>query len=612
MKHGYMGKLLRIDLSTKQIEIEEVEEDVARKYIGGSGLGAKILFEETSVDTDPLGPENILIFMTGPLTGTRTFSSDRFEVITKSPLTGTYAESNCGGHWGEKLKKSGYDGIIVLGKADRPLYIWVDDGQVRLKDASHLWGKDTFEVDEIIKKETTDTAIVVSIGQSGEKLVRIAAIMTDGKHGRAAARCGVGAVMGSKNLKAIAVTGSAKVKVAYPDKLLDLTKEITPQMKSGTLGLSEFGTSNGVVYSENIGNLPIKNWRQGKWEKGAEKITGQTIAETILTRKYRCGRCIIGCGRVIKVAQGPYQGLETGGLEYETLGMLGSNCLIDDLPAIAKANELCNRYGLDTISTGGVIAFAMEAYERGLINKKDTGGVELKWGDASALIEMVHQIGQGRGFGKLLGQGVKRAAEEIGGNAKEFAIHVKGLEFPAHDPRAKFGVALGFATSNRGACHLQAFTHDFEDGASLPDLGCPETLGRFTTKGKAEFVAKMQNLMSMFDSLICCKFVLFGGVTVEPLAKYLNFVTGWDMNVSEFLRTGERIFNLKRLYNVRCGISRKDDSLPPRILTHKRGGGTNHLPPLNIMLNDYYKYRKWDEFGIPTEEKLKELGLDEF
>jgi len=612
MKHGYMGKILRVNLNTKQIEIEEVKEDIAKKYIGGSGLGARILFKETSVDTDPLGPENILIFMTGPLTGTRTFSSDRFEVITKSPLTGIYAEADCGGHWGEKLKKSGYDGIIVLGKADRPLYIWIDDGQVRLKDASHLWGKDTFEVDEIIKKETTDTTSVVSIGQSGEKLVRIAAIITDGKHGRAAGRCGVGAVMGSKNLKAIAVTGSAKIEVAYPDKLLGLTREITPQMKSGTMALNNFGTSNGLLYCENVGDLPIKNWYQGKWEKGAEKITGQAMAETILIKNYRCGRCTIGCGRVIKVAKGPYQGTEIGGPEYETLGMLGSNCLIDDLPAIAKANELCNRYGLDTISTGGVISFAMEAYERGLINKKDTGGIELKWGNASALIEMVHQIGRRRGFGELLGKGVKRAAEEIGGNAKEFAIHVKGLEFPAHDPRAKFSVALGYATSNRGACHLQAFTSDFEDGASLPDLGYPETLDRFATKGKAEFVAKMQNLMSMFDSLKCCKFILFGGVTVEPLVKYLNFVTGWDMNVSEFLRTGERIFNLKRLYNVRCGISRKDDTLPSRILTHRRGGGTNHLPALNIMLNDYYKYRKWDEFGIPTEEKLKELGLDEF
>jgi len=312
MKCGYMGKMLRINLNTRQIEIEELTEDIARKYIGGSGLGARILFKETSVDTDPLGPENILIFMTGPLTGTRAFSSDRFEVITKSPLTGIYAEADCGGHWGEKLKKSGYDGIIVLGKADRPLYIWIDDGQVRLKDASHLWGKDTFEVDEIIKKETTDTTNVISIGQSGEKLVRIAAIITDGKHGRVAGRCGVGAVMGSKNLKAIAVTGSAKIEVAYPDKLLGLTREITPQMKSGTMALNNFGTSNGLLYCENVGDLPIKNWRQGKWEKGAEKITGQAMAETILIKNYRCGRCTIGCGRVIKVVKGPYQGTEIG------------------------------------------------------------------------------------------------------------------------------------------------------------------------------------------------------------------------------------------------------------------------------------------------------------
>lgn len=614
MTGGYMGRLVWINLSTKEVRTEKIEEEIARKYIGGSGLGAKILYEETTANTQPLDSENFLIFMTGPLTGTRVFCSDRFEVITKSPLTGIYCEADCGGHWAERLKKSGYDGIVIAGKAKTPSYIWINNGKVNIRDAHHLWGKDTFEVSRVLGKETSDSVGIVSIGEAGEKLVRFASIMADGEDGRAAGRGGVGAVMGSKNLKAIVVTGSAKVKVMYEGKLKDYIKQITAKVKDALDNLGKFGTSVGLVDLEEIGDLPLKNWYQGNWKRGAEKISGQTMAKTILTKRYYCGRCIIGCGRIVKTTQGPYkQDIELGGPEYETLAMLGSNCLVDNLPAIAKANELCNRYGLDTISTGAVIAFAMEAYERGLISKEDTEGIELVWGNAEAMIQMIHQIAQRRELGKLLGEGVVRAAKQIGGSAQEFAVHVKGLELPAHDPRAKMGTGLGYATSNRGACHVQAFTLDFEGGGvAMPDLGYPDPMERFTMEGKAEFVAKFQNLMSLLDSLKTCKFTLIGKFTVEPLVECLNYVTGWDMDVSEFLKTGERIFNLKRLYNVRCGISRKDDTLPARILTHKRGGGTNKLPFLNFMLSDYYKYRGWNEFGIPTKEKLEELGLSEF
>jgi aldehyde:ferredoxin oxidoreductase len=334
------------------------------------------------------------------------------------------------------------------------------------------------------------------------------------------------------------------------------------------------------------------------------------MAETILTNNYHCGRCVISCGRVVRAADGPYAGQEIGGPEYETLGLLGSNLLIDDLPAIAKANELCNRFGLDTISTGGVLGFAMEAYQRGLISKKDMSGVDLTWGNKEAVFSMIEMIATRKGLGSVLAEGVKAAAEQIGGIAPEFAIHVKGLEPPAHDPRAKMTVALGFATSNRGACHLQAFTHDFEEGACIPDLGSEQLIDRFAVDGKAENVYLMQNLMSMFDSLICCKFVLFADMTVEPLTQFLNYVTGWDLSPQEFMKTGDRIFTLKRMYNTRLGISRKDDTLPLRMLTHKRGGGTNALPPLGTLLNEFYQYRGWDEFGIPKIEKLKELGLE--
>lgn len=610
MLGGYTGKILDVDLTKRRVTITPTGSWSLRSYIGGSGLGAKILFDETDEHIDPLSPGNLLIFMTGPLVGTDVFSSDRFEVVTKSPLTGIYAESDCGGHWGGKLKLAGFDGIIVRGKASSPVYLWVSAGSVEIREASHLWGRDTFDTHEIVRSETNLGAEVACIGPAGERLAKIAAVMTDGVHGRAAARCGVGAVMGSKNLKAIAVFGDEKIHVADETSLRTRLREIAKHMREDTQVLGNWGTSNGLVVCEMIGDLPIRNWAQGKWPVGAEKICGQTMAKTILTKRYHCGKCVIGCGRTVQLKEGKWAGPEIGGPEYESLGMLGSNCLVDDLEAIAKANELCNRYGIDTISAGSAVAFAMEAFERGIIGPSDTDGLDLRWGSGDALVTLVKMIGERRGIGHLLGEGTRRAAEVLGKNAIEFAVHVKGLAFPAHDPRAKFSNALAYATSNRGACHLQAFSYEFENGIAMPEIGIPETLDRFGVEGKGKLVFVTQNLMSMFDSLKCCKFVIFGGLTVRPLVDCLNYVTGWDFDIDEFMKAGERIFNLKRLYNVRCGISRKDDTLPERILTLMReGGAEGKLPPLGVMLNEYYKCRGWDEFGIPTREKVKELGL---
>jgi len=419
-------------------------------------------------------------------------------------------------------------------------------------------------------------------------------------------------VMGSKNLKAIGVLGTKEVKIAHEQEFNQFIKSLTSRMIEQTEALNKYGTSTGLEYCESVGDLPIKNWYQGNWE-GAKKISGQYMAKTVLKKNYHCGRCVIGCGRTVEITEGKYKLEETAGPEYETLGMLGSNCLVDDIKVICKANELCNRYGLDTISTGSAISFCMEAYERGLVTKEDTGGLKMEWGNGDDVLGMIEKIANRQDIGKLLGEGLIKVSKEIGGNSSEFAVHVKGLDFPALDPRAKVSVALGYVTSNRGACHLQAFTHDFEDGTCIPDLGYKETLDRFETKGKAKFVIDFQHLMSMLDSLHCCKFTIFGGMTVEPLVKTLNLVTGWDFSKEDFLKTGERIFNLKRLYNVREGISRKDDTLPPRILNHPRGGGAGeNLPYLNKMLHEYYQIRGWDEFGIPTKETLKRLELEEY
>jgi aldehyde:ferredoxin oxidoreductase len=607
---GYMGKILRIDLTKKTYRAEEVSEKTVELYIGGSGLGARILYDETTPETDPLGPENPLIFAVGPLTGTRVFNSNRFEVVTRSPLTGIYAEANCGGYWGEAFKKCGYDAMVVEGASKKPVYLYLDGKGVKFEDASGLWGKETFETERFFEDKYGKDMEAAVIGPAGENLVRIANIVTDATHGRSAGRCGVGAVMGSKKLKAVVAHGKMEVPVADEEGIKEQMKFHAPLMKKDiALAINNYGTAAGVEYCEEIGNLPVKNWYQGPWPEGAKKISGQAMAKTILVDRYHCGRCVMNCGRTVTVADGPYKGVPIGGPEYETIGLLGSNLLVDDLPAIAKSNELCNRLGLDTISTGGVIGFAMEAYERGLVKKKDLGGLELTWGNARAVHEMIEMIARRKGFGDVLADGVRRAAEKVGGIAHEFAVHVKGLEPPAHDPRAKMTVAVGFATSNRGACHLQAFTHDFEEGAAIKDLGSPQLTDRFTPEGKAENVVNMQHLMSMFDSLTCCKFALFGGITVKPLADFLSHVTGWSFDERDFMRTGERIYNLKRLFNVRLGVSRKDDTLHPRYLFHKRGGGTNVLPQMERMLSEYYELRGWDEFGIPTREKLKELGI---
>lgn len=609
--YGYHGKIGVIDLTSRKVEEKELTPSEARKFIGGSGLGAYYLASGSKqVGLDPYSPENPLIITVGPYTDTSVPCSGRHAVVTRSPLTGIFAESDIGGSWGVTFKRTGHDGLIVKGAADSPVYILVEEDTITIHDAGQYWGQDTFRTYEELKKATGGE--VTCIGPAGEKLVRYASIMSDGKDARAAGRCGVGAVMGSKKLKAIVAKGNKRMAVADREALLRSVKSLIPQIRQGNAGMTRFGTSGGVITHESYGNFPLQNWLLGRWPEGVAKISGPRMEQTILVGRYYCKGCVIGCGRKIFIKEGKYAGVEGAGPEYETLGCLGGMCLIDDLEAIAYANELCNRYGIDTISTGNAIAFAMEAFEKGLINERDTGGIKLNWGNAEAMIEMVRQIGERVGLGKLLGEGVKRAAEAIGGLAWEFAHHVKGLEFPAHDPRAFNGVALAYATSNRGACHLQAFTHPFERVVKIPELGYEEPHNRLAVEGKGEFVAKLQNLMSMVDSLKICKFVFNGGIQVSHLTSWLNSITGWDMSPEEFMETGERLFTLKRMFNVRyCGISRKDDTLPPRSLTHKRRGEgvTVNLPPLGRMLSEYYEYRGWDEMGIPTREKLETLGI---
>lgn len=611
-QRGYLGKVLSVDLSSSKIYIHDLSEEWANKFIGGSGLGAKFLYEMTDEKTDPLGPENPLIFMTGPFTGTSVPLSGRHAVVARSPLTGIFGESDVGGTWGANLKRAGFDGLIITGRSEKPVYLWIQNGRGEIRDAYHLWGKDTYEIEPILQEETDKKAVVSAIGQAGENMVLFSAIMTDGKDGRAAGRCGMGAVMGSKNLKAIVVYGEGDIPVYNPDSVGRIPKEYGPHIIKNGENFRRYGTAGSLSLFEAMGTLPLQNWKFiGRWEESAAKINGFTIAETLLRGRYFCDACMLGCGRKIKISHGPYAGVDGAGPEYETLALLGSNCLIDNLEALCFANELCNRFGLDTITTGGVIGFAMEAYEKGIINKEDTGGVELHWGSEDALIKMIRMIAQNEGIGEILGKGVKRASEVLGKNSIEFAMHIKGLELPAHDPRGYNGGALGFATSSRGACHLAGMTHTFERVLRAPEIGITEPIDRFRVEGKCVLAAKSQNLMGMMDSLKLCKFILFSGITLTHILGWFQDVTGREMTIDEFMKTGERIFNLKRLYNVRLGISRKDDTLPLRSLTFKRVGKgiTPNLPPLGQMLSEYYEYRGWSEEGIPGKEKLKELDL---
>jgi aldehyde:ferredoxin oxidoreductase len=610
--YGYTGKILRIDLSERNFRIEHPVEDLYRSYIGGIGLAAYYLFHETDGGTDPLGPENRILFMTGPFNTTRIPSSGRHAVAAKSPLTGIWGEADVGGRWGNAVKGAGFDGIIVQGAASEPVYVYIDSEKVEIMDASEAWGKDTFETDELLKSLHGKKLVVQCIGRAGEQLSPMAAIMTDGEDARAAARCGLGAVMGAKKLKALAVRGTQRVKTAEPEILKDRIRELAGFQKENRGGMHEHGTAEGLLGNELTGDLPIRNWKLGGWDKRSEKITGEVMTVKYLTGRYHCGDCSIGCGRTIAINSGPYAGIHGAGPEYETIGMMGSNLLVDDLEVISKANDLCNRYGLDTISVGGVVGFAMECYEYGLLTLEDTGGVALEWGSAEALLHCVEMLARNEGIGELLGRGSRSAAEHIGGVSREFAIETKGLEFPAHEPRVLNGTALSYATSNRGACHLADMNSRFyEKALTMPEIGVLEPLGTLTVEGKGALVAGLQNVSGLYDSLKMCKFTVWFGIDTAKLLEFLCLTNGWDMDMDEFLRAGERIFNIKRLYNIRCGISRKDDTLPPRILTseRKKNKDGDHLPPLHRMLSDYYKVRGWDELGIPMKETCNNLSL---
>lgn len=611
MLGGYIGQILWVDLTAGAWHTEPVTTEMATKWVGGSGFAAYTVFQHVPPDTDPLGPHNLLCFFTGPLTGTIVTASSRHSVAAKSPLSGRWGEASVGGSWGRALKRAGYDGLVLTGQATKPVYLWINNGHVEIRPADELWGLDTYDTSRKVKELTHGKAEVCTIGPAGERLSPIAGLFTDGHEGRTAARCGLGAVSGSKKVKAIAVYGGHTPALAEKEALQKTVRERVPSIIEKAKMLGNLGTAGLVTPCHNLGDIPVKNWQEGLWEEGSAKISGDKLAETYLTGRFHCPGCVIGCGRQVAINEGPYAGVKGGGPEYETLGLFGASCLIDDLGAISYANELCNRYGIDTLEVGNLVAFSMEAYEKGILGKEDTEGVEIHWGDPAVLIELIRGMGEGRGFGAVLGEGFPSVVKRFGEKARHIAMAVKGMGLPAHDPRAYNSIAVGYATANRGACHLEAFSHPFERNLSMPELGIDAPLDRFMVEGKGILTAKAQNLMMIFDSLALCKFLLMGGVRLNHLAEWLSLGTGLVFSPENLMQCGERIFNLKRLFNIRCGASRKDDILPARILDERRGSGgaADNLPPLEMMLDEYYAYRGWSSNGIPSPDRLEMLGL---
>ncbi|MFQ5576195.1 MAG: aldehyde ferredoxin oxidoreductase family protein, partial [Anaerolineae bacterium] len=521
-----------------------------------------------------------------------------------------------GNYWGAELRFAGYDGLVITGKASHPVYLWLGpDGDIELRDARHLWGKNYFDAAGALLAETDSRAQVAGIGRAGEKLVKIAGVMSGpGHYVRAAARGGMGALMGSKNLKAIVVRG--KQRPNYPDKkdFLQSVKEQTAFIKENSIGMSNFGTAGGVMGTEKFGDMPMRNWTLGSWDT-ADKISGQTIYETIWVKHTHCYACPIGCGKEVEVPDGPFQTPRGEGIEYETLAGFGGMVRNDNLEALALANSLCNDYGLDTISASSAVAFAMEAFEKEIISVEETGGLELRFGDPEATVAAVRMIGERRNrLGDDLAEGVREAARRWGEEAKDFAVHVKGLEIAYHDPRAFVTMAVNYATAARGGCHLEALSYWNGYGILHPDLGYGETMDRFESGPAAARLAyDYQNFLSVYNPLGLCKFITKGQVGPERTSEIVNRALGWNWDTQTLLETGDRLFQLKRLINLRLGVTPADDTLPPRLLAEPRpsGSAAGVLPNLPAMLPVYYQLRGWDEkTGAPSPERLQKLGIE--
>ncbi|MCL6612041.1 MAG: aldehyde ferredoxin oxidoreductase family protein [Peptococcaceae bacterium] len=599
---GYAGKLAYINLSTGSVEVRETDEKLARQFIGGSALACKLVYGSIGPETDPLGPDNPLVFMTGPLVGTTAPSSSRFAVCARSPLTGIWGEATSGGVFGPRMKAAGFDGLIITGRAARPTYISVTDGEIGLHDAGHLWGKDCYQTQELIKRDTGNCS-VACIGPAGENLVPMAAVINDA--GRAAGRCGLGAVMGSKNLKAVAVRGSGKTALADAGTFNTMNKVILDEVKKATALNKQYGTLGYLDIGMYFGDVPARYFTENVFP--AEKVTGKKLREDFNVDFKACMGCAVACGR--KTRLGGKYNLSVDGPEYESAVALGPLCGNYDLESITYAGHLCNLYGLDTISAGVCIAFAMYLLENGLVTANRLG-FDISWGDSGGIFRLIELTARNEGPGSMLAKGVRRMAAELGVDP-ELAAHVKGLEIPMHDPRAFMGMAMSYATGPRGACHERADFFMLDLGLVKQQcLGLDAGPDRFSLDGRVADVARLQNVRELDNAFLRC---VFASLPMDITAGLLGLATGIPWSMEELDRVGERSFNLKRMLNCRLGVTRDDDRLPG-IVTRPYTDGPNagFIPDIDKYMKEYYDARGWEwATGRPTEKKLAELGLED-
>jgi aldehyde:ferredoxin oxidoreductase len=621
MENKYTGKLLRVNLTKRECRVEKLDEKEVRKYIGATGYAAKILIQEMQGGTDPLSEEAKVVMATGPITGTICQSGGSYEICYKSPLTGTWNQARSGGAFGPKLRYAGFDYVVIEGKSEEPVYLFIYNEKVEIKPANHLWGLNVEETTNALISELDDPEIsVATIGQGGENGVLYSALIND--RGRAAGRGGIGAVFGSKNLKAVVVNGTMGVKIARPMELMNLVDEANDAFKNYPFAsIPLLGTAGLVTFNNSLGFLPTKNFQSAYFDK-AESISGELLNEKYNIKRRACYGCSFACGRYSSVASGKYETPPGEGPEYETINMFGSSCMVSDLEAIIKAGQMCNNYGIDTISTGVSIAFAIECFEKGILTQKDTDGLSLEWGNADVILQLIEKISESEGFGAFLAKGVKRMAKELGPSAEESAMHVKGLELPAHEPRSESKLlGLQYAVNPRGACHMHpnwASTWEFQLDCGMNEFGQPwpptEVSDESAKKGIAYRYVVLQGEIS--EILGACIFYSWGyeGSCITPrlYAEMLSAITGWDVTAQELVTAAERSWNLKRCFNIREGFDRKDDKLPKRFSDAIPYGPSTgaRISDLDIMLDAYYEAMGWDILtGVPTDDKLNSLDL---
>ncbi len=607
--HGYAGRILHIDLTTGKTHVEPLNEEYARKYIGGIGLGIRLWLDQSKPGVAPFDPENPLILSIGPISGTMwPTGGNGHAFVSKSPQSFGVGEAKAHGSFGTELKRAGYDAVIFKGKAEKPVYVWIDDDSVQILDASHLWGKSPSDTEDAIREELGDYYIrVAAIGLAGEKLVRIACIINDKT--RAAGRTGLGAVMGSKNLKAIAVRGTRDITVAKPEQFMEFVKEFHERMKGpATQKYRTLGTPENVLVHNALHCMPTRNYNNATFD-GAEKVSGENLNERFVAKIIGCSSCAMRCEHVCVVPEGPYKGTVTR-MEYEPLWAMGPYCGVDRLDAIIKGMDLSNYYGIDAISAGVIAGFAMDCYENGILTEKDFDGLDARFGNHEAMVKIIEKMGKREGIGDVLAEGVKIAGETLGKGAEKLAAHIKGVEITGYDLRCLKTAALGFAVSFRGADHNRHGAYAFDVKGKVNRLKAE--------KGRGKMVKDMEDLYNLIDSFIVCKFSRGTYYKeLEDMTKLYSLVTGFEMTPQEMKMAGERINNAAKLFNIREGLGRKDDTLPYKVMHQPitdegpSKGAYVTQEELDLLLDDYYEARGWTKEGVPTVEKLKELGMDD-